>query len=312
MKTATVVRFFIGNDRGYIYTPFDQFYVYRKDDSVAEEACDVSMGNYMQEWNDRDPNALLTEIRNEFDCDLALNAGFWMEDFKQKSLCSVKQGYIPDNVKAAQQLLKDFERQLEEEWVDISKLEYEHIDDIILDGEVFTVGESEKWRGFKLKDLLSFSKHLPLAVKNTIDRGHGLFATGHIPKNTIIGQYTGELLDIEDALKRDDDTYQFWAGPDFKIDAKYKGNYIRFINHICNGKHSKCNIAVDIIEDTGLERFFRIIMYSKRNINAGSELLFNYRSGVMKKLKGTYEDNIHKIVCKCPCSSSHTVYPFVY
>lgn len=312
-ETLTVIRFFIGNDKGHVYTPFDQFYVYSKDDIYADTICTQLMEEFKQEWINRDHNAGLMEVRNEFVSKLRISAGFWMEDFKKKSLCTIKEPYIPDEVKRAQELIKNFERQLEEEWVDIEKLDYEHTNDIYLDGDIFTVGDNEMWNDENLKHLLYLSNFLPLSIKKTSDdRGDGLFALDDISKNTVIGQYAGELLDLSDALSREDDTYQFWAGKEFKIDAKYKGNKTRFINHICNGKHSACNVAIDIIEDTGLEGFFRIIMYSKRKIYAGQELLFNYRSGVMKKLKGTYEENMHKIVCKCPCSSNHIQYPFVY
>lgn len=313
-ETITVIRFFIGCDYGKTFTPFDQFYVYHKDDIKAEEACDRAMRAFRQQWQDTDPFAPLEEIKTEIVSPHRITAGFWMDQFKGKSMCSVKHPHVPKHILDAQKVLKDFEAKLNEEWIEISKLDYTHTDDIILDGDVFTVGDKEVWREQNLKDLLDSAKHLPLSVKRTATRGYGLFAQSSINAFTVLGQYSGELLDIEDALKREDDSYQFWAGSEFKIDGKFKGNLTRFINHICDGKHSECNVAVDVITNTGLEGFFRIIMYSKRNIKAGDELLFNYKCGVMKRLREPNEEqeNEHKIRCMCPCVSSHAKYPFVF
>lgn len=236
-----------------------------------------------------------------------------MESFKQKSLCSPKPFHVPHYIQEAKQILKDWESLLHDEWINPASIDYQHTDHIILDGEIFAIGEHETWRGYKLADLVEQSKYISYSVKRTANSGLSLFTQSYIPKDSVLFEYTGELLDIQDAVKRIDDTYQFWAGDQFKIDGKYKGNYSRFINHICDGRHSLCNIAIDVIGDTGLDGFYRIILYSKKNIEAGSELLFNYRSGTLKKLNHGNEIELqNKIICNCPCQSSHSVYPFVF
>lgn len=309
----TVIRFIIGNDKGRIFTPFNQFYIYYKDDITAHDYATKSICSFAEQWNDINSSAPLVEITNEILISHKITAGPWIPEFKEKSFCSPKQFHLPQYVIEAKQALEKFEKLLQDEWVNISTLDYQHTNDIILDGDVFDIGDAETWRGYKLSDLIEQSKHIDLAVRLTSDRGYGLFTHSYIPKDTIICEYTGELLDVDVALERDDQTYQFWCGPEYRIDAKFKGNYSRFINHICDGRHSACNIAVDLIEDTGLEGFFRIVIYSKRNINPGTELLYNYRSGVVKSLTGKNGHELqNKILCHCPCTNFHINYPFVF
>lgn len=309
----TIIRFFIGNDKGHFFTPFDQFYIYHKDDIRAQLYAQQSMKSFEQQWKDINSSAILTEVTQEILTPHKINAGPWMESFKHKSLCTPKPFHVPQYITEAQQTLREFEQLLHNEWINPSVINYEHTDHIILDNEIFQIGENETWRGNKLSELIEQSKHLSYVIKRTANSGLSLYTQSYIPKNTLLFEYTGELLDIDDAIKRDDETYQFWCGKEYKIDAKYKGNYSRFINHICDGKHSSCNLAIDIIEETGLDGFFRIILYSKKNIQPGTELLFNYRSGTVKRLNPKNQFELkNKILCNCPCASMHSSYPFVF
>lgn len=310
----TIVRFLVGNEKGRFFTPFNQFYAYYKDDHAAHDYATQSIHSFTQQWNDINSQATLVEITNEILITHKITAGPWIPSFKDKSFCSPKQFHVPQYVIDAKKALDDFEKLLQHEWVNISTIDYQHTNDIILDGEIFNIGNTETWRGEKLSDLIEQSKHIDYAVRLTANRGYGLFTHSYIPAFTVLFEYTGELLDIDDALQREDHTYQFWCGSEYKIDAKFKGNYSRFINHICDGRNSACNVAIDIIEDTGFEGFYRIILYSKRNIQPGAELLYNYRSGHFKKLTGKDEITTlqNKIVCNCPCTNLHVRYPFVF
>lgn len=284
---------------------------------MAEEDCLNKMASFRQKWNDISPASQLEEIRLEFSCGIRITDGFWTNP---RTLPSPQPFHIPKEIQEAQNKIKEFERLLADEWVDISMLDYEHTEDVWLGNEILAVGEHETWRGDPLQDLLEKGKHLPLKVKRTGDRGYGLFTTDRVEAGTLLFQYAGEILYNKCAFKKDMD-YQFWAGPDFHIDGKFKGNLTRFINHICDGNHTDCNVAVDLIEDTdtGMDGFFRILLYTKRNIEPNKELLFNYRAGVIKKLtqkeREEYKkmNNHGKIICKCPCDDLHrSRYPFVF
>lgn len=311
-----IIKFFVGKNLGYGFAPATEFYVYRDGDKKAADDCLEKMAAFRQKWTDISPDSELEEIKLEFSSSIRITDGFWT---KPRVLPSPPPFHIPQEIKEAQEKIKEFEKLLVDEWVDISRLDYTHTDDVWFNNEVFEVGEHETWRGNPLIDLIDKGKHLPLKVKWTVERGYSLFTSGRIEAGTLLFQYAGEILYNDDAYQRNMD-YQFWAGTDFHIDAQFKGNLSRFINHICDGRHADCNVAVDLIEDTdtGMDGFFRILLYTKKNIEPDQELLFNYRSGARKKLTlkeledYKEQDKHKKIMCKCPCDAIHKDYPFVF
>lgn len=321
MTHKTSIRFLIGNNIGTGFTPSHQFYVYPSDNQTAEEECNKRLQAYKQKWQDISPSSPLQEIRLEFASTIKVTDGFWNNS--EKELPSPPPFYIPKEIQEAQKKIQEYEKLIQNEWIDPHSLQYQHTDDVWFQGSPIHVGEHEKWRGNCLNDLLERGKHTPLHVKRTGDRGYGLFSADRIEAHTLLFQYAGEILYNHEAMQRERD-YQFWAGTDFHIDAKDKGNLSRFINHICDGKHSDCNVAVDLIEDTetGIDGFFRILLYTKRNIEPNKELLFNYRAGVVKRLsaqereeyeKGRMAASTNNIVCRCVCSEIHiNKYPFVF
>lgn len=119
----------------------------------------------------------------------------------------------------------------------------------------------------------------------------GLFARENIPKDMIIGFYTGEFISAEENVRRlDDFFYHFDIYPhehekNFKkrgvkeenapatIDAKKAGNETRFINHSCEPNCT--SEKVDPFQRIN-PLFVVVMIYSKRNIAAGEELTLNY------------------------------------
>jgi len=108
--------------------------------------------------------------------------------------------------------------------------------------------------------------------------GLGLFTVEPIQKGDFVCTYIGELISWQEAEMRekwneyDHETYLCTVSDEFVIDAKYRGNKARFINH---GKNH-ANIAARYSFSRGVYHF---AFYAKEDIAAGSELLFDYEGG---------------------------------
>jgi SET domain-containing protein len=101
--------------------------------------------------------------------------------------------------------------------------------------------------------------------------GKGVFALVDIPPGETLIEYTGEVITWAEALDRHphdpsdpNHTFYFHIDEDHVIDAKYGGNSARWINHSCAP-----NCEADI-EDG------RVFIRSKRAIQAGEELFYDY------------------------------------
>ena len=62
----------------------------------------------------------------------------------------------------------------------------------------------------------------------SIPIGFAIFARHDIASNTFVGCFSGEAVESKDLV---DPAYSFNLDERFFIDAKHKGNYVRFINH---------------------------------------------------------------------------------
>jgi SET domain-containing protein len=101
--------------------------------------------------------------------------------------------------------------------------------------------------------------------------GKGVFALVDIPEGETLIEYTGEVITWTEALDRHphdpsdpNHTFYFHIDEEHVIDAKYGGNSARWINHSC-----KPNCEADV-EDG------RVFIRSKRDIQAGEELFYDY------------------------------------
>ena len=117
---------------------------------------------------------------------------------------------------------------------------------------------------------------------NAGDKGFGLKTYEHIPKGAFIIQYIGEIFTIksEEGLKRFHKysrsvcSYLMKLTAKEVIDATYKGNIARFINHSCepNCITQKWNVLGEI----------GVGIFALRDIEAGEELTFDYQFDVYK------------------------------
>ncbi|WVQ76243.1 hypothetical protein IAR50_005908 [Cryptococcus sp. DSM 104548] len=106
--------------------------------------------------------------------------------------------------------------------------------------------------------------------------GYGLFADQDIPKNTMIGEYVGELIsDWEGDMRNATENivqrrYQFQVNKDSIIDAAFYGNLTRYFNSD-TGPKVNCQAEHRSVDHTP-----RIIFTTLRAIKRHEEILFNY------------------------------------
>ena len=110
-----------------------------------------------------------------------------------------------------------------------------------------------------------------LKVKLSGIQGRGVFAARRIRKGLRIIEYTGEIIDNQEEVRRYDDeamsrhhTYLFEIDGNTTIDATSRGSIARFINHSCD---PNCEAVWD-------ER--RIFIEAIKNIQPGVELTYDY------------------------------------
>lgn len=110
----------------------------------------------------------------------------------------------------------------------------------------------------------------------TEGRGWGLKTTQDVKKGEFVIEYVGELIDDEEFRRRiidmhevkEENYYFLTIDKDIMIDAGPKGNLARFMNHSCqpNCETQKWTVGGDT----------RVGLFAINDIQAGSELTFNY------------------------------------
>jgi SET domain-containing protein len=134
-------------------------------------------------------------------------------------------------------------------------------------------------------------------------QGRGAFALRPIPAGTRIIEYTGEIIDSDEADRRYDDTkmkrhhtFLFSIPKGRAIDAAVGGNEARFINHSCD---PNCE---------SVEEGDRIFIEAKKSIEPGEELVYDYAYIVKGRL--TKEDKeFYKCACGAPTCRGTIVAP---
>ena len=118
---------------------------------------------------------------------------------------------------------------------------------------------------------LSLSRGRRIQTRRSGVHGKGVFAVQDIAAGEVIIEYTGEVINWDEAQRRhphDPDqpnhTFYFHVDEDVVIDATHRGNSSRWINHSC---------APNCYTD---ERDGRIFIVALRPIAAGEELNYDY------------------------------------
>ncbi|KAM0934229.1 putative [histone H3]-lysine(4) N-trimethyltransferase chromatin remodeling SET family [Dioscorea sansibarensis] len=163
----------------------------------------------------------------------------------------------------------------------------------------------------------------PLEVFKTKSMGWGVRSLKSIPSGSFICEYAGELLEDEEAQKRDSDEYLFaignnyhdesvWEGlsmciPELKksasfegveekgytVDASKHGNVGRFINHSCSPNLYAQNVLYDH-DDKSMPH---IMLFAAENIPPLQELTYHYNYAVDQVHDS--DGNIKRKDCHC-------------
>ncbi|MCF3650661.1 SET domain-containing protein [Synoicihabitans lomoniglobus] len=106
--------------------------------------------------------------------------------------------------------------------------------------------------------------------------GSGVYARQAIADGDFITEYTGEIIDLPEAIKREKARqerkargeeccdYLYLVDDDMIIDGRDSGNVARLINHSC-----EANCRSDVLDD-------RVWIIAAQDIAAGEELTFDY------------------------------------
>lgn len=105
--------------------------------------------------------------------------------------------------------------------------------------------------------------------------GWGAFLQAPAKKDDFLGEYVGDLLGQEEADRRGriydriDNSYLFNVNKQWVLDARQRGNKLRFANH---SSTPNCYARVLLVDGD-----HRVAIYAGTDIAPGDELFYNYR-----------------------------------
>jgi SET domain-containing protein len=135
----------------------------------------------------------------------------------------------------------------------------------------------------------------PLKLYKTHNKGWGVKAEQQIMKHSLVCEYVGEVIDSKMRRKRlkknalpaylkENNFYVMDIGKNMFIDATYKGNIARFINHSCD---PSCEAQLWMVKG-----YIRCAIYAIKNIQKNEDITFDYTW----KLP---DEQILPTICRC-------------
>ncbi|KAL0030931.1 hypothetical protein WJX79_001885 [Trebouxia sp. C0005] len=121
---------------------------------------------------------------------------------------------------------------------------------------------------------LRLRQHKRVAMGLSNVAGWGAFAQEDIRRNEFVAEYTGELINHREADRRgkaydrDSNTYLFDLNDEWVIDAKHRGNKMRFANH---SNEANCRVQIMMVDGD-----HRVAIFAAKDIPTGTELLYDY------------------------------------
>lgn len=129
------------------------------------------------------------------------------------------------------------------------------------------------WMGVYFDKEINQGIHPPVSVRYIDEEvGYGVFADKKISPCAFVGEYTGEIQERKPKELKEKKyalRYTVWEGKkNFAIDAEYKGNFTRFLNH-----SEKPNLVLQSVYWRGIPR---MIFVALKEIGEGKQLTFDY------------------------------------
>lgn len=141
--------------------------------------------------------------------------------------------------------------------------------------------EQQRHKALTVQLAQTHDNDLPLEVRETSDKGRGVFATRAFQRGDFVLEYSGELVAGREARERDLSythdyslgSYMYffkWRDQTYCVDAsKESGRLGRLVNHSI-----ECaNMITKVYEHKGEPR---ILFFAQRDITSGEELLYDY------------------------------------
>ena len=147
----------------------------------------------------------------------------------------------------------------------------------------YFISEEERWRSAYYAKEVESGYTIDMSIK-WINKnvGYGVISNIDISEGTYIGEYVGELITQRSTYFTSNNYLWEYAIPYIKktpylINAKYKGNYTRYINH-----SDSPNLKPIYIYNEGL---LHICFVTIKDIHAGQQLLYDYGPKYWKNRK---------------------------
>lgn len=269
------------------------------DVSLSEEDVEEKYDMVDETTHDVDMSLLLEELDEDYDVDSDDDIPTVL--LKNKTGCARSEGFSMDYLRTMRKhrsfgFVKDLHADLLKE---AERQEQQLTDTSMRQGSRRNRAESRREQasfvGYNNIDVEKFgfnyltSRRKKLRFAKSAIHNWGLFALEPIHVNDMVIEYVGEVIRNHVADMREKryekmgigSSYMFRVDGDTIIDATYKGNIARFINHSCEPNCVAKIIRVDQKE--------RVVIYASKDIRPGEELLYDYKFPLEDK----------KIPCHC-------------
>ncbi|GJJ11360.1 hypothetical protein Clacol_005592 [Clathrus columnatus] len=137
-------------------------------------------------------------------------------------------------------------------------------------------------------------RNIPIEIFRTVERGWGVRSPRHIAEGTVLGLYTGQLLERTGARELPAEESEYLCDLDFHenvignelgytVNAHNFGNWTRFVNHSCD---PSCILYAVIYDSVPEVHQPKLALVAKRDIVEFTEITLDYSPNANKKGKG--------------------------
>ena len=128
----------------------------------------------------------------------------------------------------------------------------------------------------------------PFKIEKSLEVGYYVKATNYIPKNSLICEYSGQVITYDEYSENDS---IFWLDDKHVIEPIKSANLGKYLSGVNQKNISQANVqSMMCVIDNQLH----ILLYTLRKINKGEVLCYNYNAGKLKEYKTNNFKNLNK------------------